>query len=205
MALPATLLLLAGGDSRRMGRPKALLPVGGVTLIEWIAQRLGVEFDSLLVAARDASQLPAGLRPRFVPDVHAGAGPLAGIDAGLAAAPHDVLIAVACDMPRVSPELVRRLFAASDQHDAAVPRPAGRPEPACAAYRRSAAPAIRAALETGRWKAAEALAGLRVRWLDDEDSAAFANLNTPEDYRAFLEAVRKRDNPGKQATQTESF
>lgn len=200
MPLPATLLLLAGGESRRMGRPKALLPVGGVTLIEWIAQRLAVEFEGLLVAARDASQLPAGLRSHFVPDVHAGAGPLAGIEAGLAATVHDVLIAVACDMPRVSPALVQRLFVASDGHDAAVPRPAGRPEPACAAYRRSAAPAITAALEAGRWKAAEVLASLRVRWLDDEEAAAFANLNTPEEYRAFLEGVRKRDNPEEQAT-----
>ncbi|HEY4027782.1 MAG TPA: hypothetical protein VGO86_15250, partial [Candidatus Dormibacteraeota bacterium] len=70
--------------------------------------------------------------------------------------------------------------------DAAVPRIDGRPEPACAAYRRSAAGPIAAALRTERLRAAGALAELRVHWLDGEDPALFANLNTPDDYRRFL-------------------
>ena len=192
MALAATLLLLAGGGSRRMGRPKALLPVGGATLLEWIAERLAPEFQGLLVAAREPEQVPPGLRPHFVPDLRPGAGPLAGIEAGLAATDHEAVFAVACDMPRVEPELARRLLAEAAGYDAAVPRVGGRPEPACAAYRRSAAAGLSAALAEGRWKAADALAGLRVRWLDGEDPTAFANLNTPEDYGAFLDAMRKR-------------
>lgn len=192
MALAATLLLLAGGESRRMGRPKALLPVGGATLVELIAERLAPEFESLLVAARDHSQLPPGLRLHFVADLHPGGGPLAGIEAGLAATSHEALVAVACDMPRVSPDLLGRLLRASDGFDAAVPRLGGRPEPACAAYRRSAALGIATALAEGRWKAAEALASLRVHWLDGEDPGAFVNLNTIADYRAFLDAARKR-------------
>ena len=191
MPLAATLLLLAGGESRRMGRPKALLPVGSVTLVEWVAQRLAPEFEDLLVAGRDPEQVPAGLRPHFVADLHPGAGPMAAVEAGLAAAPHEVVVAVACDMPSVGPDLARRLAASSEGWDAAVPRVAGRPEPACAAYRRSAAATITAALEDRRRKAADVLGDLRVRWLDGEDPAAFASLNTPEDYRAFLDATRK--------------
>ena len=83
VALPATLLLLAGGESRRMGRPKALLPVERVTLLEWLAERLAPGFERLLVAARDPDQLPDSLRDRFVADRHPGAGPLAGVEAGL--------------------------------------------------------------------------------------------------------------------------
>jgi molybdopterin-guanine dinucleotide biosynthesis protein A len=188
---PATLLVLAGGASRRMGRPKALLPVGGSTLVEWLVGRLAPAFDHLLVAARDPGQLPPGLRPWLVADLHPGCGPLAGVEAGLAASPHDTLVAVACDMPRVTAPFAGRLAdtATAEPLDAVVPRLDGRPEPACAAYRRSAAGPIAAALSAGRLRAADALADLRVRWLDDEDPGLFANLNTPADYHTFLEGA----------------
>jgi molybdenum cofactor guanylyltransferase len=189
LTLRATLLVLAGGDSRRMGRPKALLPVGTTTLIEWLVERLAPEFAHLVVAGRGPERLPPGLRPHLAPDLHAGAGPLAGVEAGLAASPHDLVVAVACDMPAVTAALLRRLAdaAAGPDVDAAVPRVEGRPEPACAAYRRSAAGPIAAALGAGRYRAADVLAGLRVSWLDGEDPALFANLNTPDDYHRFLD------------------
>jgi molybdopterin-guanine dinucleotide biosynthesis protein A len=101
MAEAATLLLLAGGESRRMGRPKALLPVFGTTLIEWMARRLATGFEHLLVSASGEEQLPEGLREHLVRDLRRGGGPLAGIESGLAACRNEVLVAVACDMPRV--------------------------------------------------------------------------------------------------------
>jgi molybdenum cofactor guanylyltransferase len=192
MAEAATLLLLAGGESRRMGRPKALLPVGETTLIEWMARRLAFRFERLLVSAGDERQLPVSLRPHLVRDQRPGAGPLAGIESGLATTTHGVLVAVACDMPGVGVELTQRLLAASEGHDAAVPRVGGRPEPTCAAYRRSAAGPITAVLDAGRRRAAEALAELDVSWLEDEPAGQFADLDTPEDYAAFLDALRKK-------------
>jgi len=195
--LAATLLILAGGASRRMGRPKALLPAGDTTLIEWVARRLAPAFAHLLVAARDDADLPPGLRPHLVVDLHPGAGPLAGVEAGLRASPHDVVVAIACDMPAVTPGLAERLLRAaaepggSGRADAAVPRVAGRPQPACAAYRRSAAEPIGAALTAGSRRAVDALAGLRVRWLDEEDPALFVNLNTPDDYLAFVRSLER--------------
>jgi molybdopterin-guanine dinucleotide biosynthesis protein A len=188
--LPVTLLLLAGGESRRMGRPKPLLPVAGTTLIEWQLGRLAPHFAHFLIAARSEDQVPSALRSCLVRDLHRAGGPLAGIESGLAATPHGAVLALACDMPSVTLELARRLVAAAGPDvDAAVPRLEGRPEPACAVYRTSAAGPIAAALGEGRLKAADALAGLRVRWLDSEDGAQFANLNTPADYRAFRERL----------------
>lgn len=191
MAQPATLLLLAGGESRRMGRPKALLPVQGRTLIEWVAARLEPDFQELLVAARTEDQLPPALRGRFLADRRPGTGPLAGIEAGLRAASHGTVVVVACDMPHVSSELARRLVAAAAGHDAAVPRVGGRPEPACAAYRQGALAAISAALDRGQRRAADVLAGIDVNWLEDVDAAAMASLNTPADFGAFLAAISK--------------
>jgi molybdopterin-guanine dinucleotide biosynthesis protein A len=174
-----------------MGRSKALLPVQGTTLVEWLVGRLEPSFQELLVAAEEAGQLPAGLRRHFVADHRPGAGPLAGIEAGLAAARHPTLVALACDMPHVTPALAARLAAAVAGYDAAVPRFGGRPEPACAAYRRGALPAISAALDEGRRKSADSLAALDVNWIDDMDPLLFTNLNTPDDYRAFLASISK--------------
>ena len=191
MALPATLILLAGGDSRRMGRPKALLPVEDLTLIEWLAQRLAPDFEQTLVAARESAQLPESLRQRFLADRHAGAGPLAGIEAGLLAAGGRPLVAVACDMPFVTSELVRRLLRASSGHVAAAPESGGRLHPACAAYRAGALEPISAALERGERRAVDVLAGLDVCRVRVEDARLLANLNTPADYREFLAELRK--------------
>jgi molybdopterin-guanine dinucleotide biosynthesis protein A len=192
MAEAATLLLLAGGESRRMGRPKALLPVAGSTLVEWMAARLAPRFEQLLVSAGDERQLPDSLRVHLVRDLRPGAGPLAGIEAGLAASRHGALVAVACDMPGVEVELTERLLAASAGHDASVPRIQGRPEPTCAAYRRSAAAPITRLLDAGSRRAADVLRELDVRWLDDEPAGQFADLDTPEAYTAFLDALRKQ-------------
>ena len=198
-ALDAALCILAGGESRRMGRPKAFLPVGSTTLLEWLIDRLGAHFQEVMVStAGRGAPLPPGLDAKVVTDLHLRAGPLAGVEAALAAAEHDPVLVVAVDMPRVTPALARALVAASRGHDAAVPRLDGRPEPACAAYSRSAGGPISASLRAERRRAADALAELDVRYLDEAELEAvgagritFANLNTPSDYRAFLDALRR--------------
>lgn len=180
------MLVLAGGASRRMGRPKALLPFGDMTLIEHVLNRLAPAFDEVLVSSNQELPLPH----RRVPDRHPGAGPLAGIEAGLLAARHDLLFAAACDMPLLTQELAELTLAAAAGHDAAVPRLGGRPEPAAAAYRKSALDALTAALDAGRNRAADLLATLDVAWLDGLDPALFANANDPAAYRALLDALR---------------
>ncbi len=190
--LQASLLVLAGGESRRMGGPKGLLQVAGTTLVEFVAGRLEPEFTELLISANEPEQVPPGLAMRagVVADLHRGAGPLAGIEAGLAAASQPLLMAIACDMPYVSPALARRLVAACQGHDAAVPVLDGRPEPVCAAYAGSAAGSIAAALAEGRLRARDVFDGLDVVWLEDVDPDELRSLNTPAAYRDFLDAMR---------------
>lgn len=185
--LDATLLVLAGGASRRMGRPKALLPVAGTTLVGYIASRLGAQFREVLVAASDPALVPAGLRQ--VPDLHPGLGPLSGIEAGLQAAGTDRLFVVACDLPRVTAELAALIVGRSEGHDAAVPLVDGRPQPACACYRKSTLEAVSQALDRGRLKAADVLLDLDVEWVDGLNPDLLWNMNTPEDYQVFLSAL----------------
>src|ERR1700674_5624569 len=155
VVMQATLLVLAGGSSRRMGRPKAWLEVGETTLVRWVVDRLAPAFSDVVVAFAEPEQIEELIPHRVVFDRKASAGPLAGLEAGLSAARNEVLFAVACDMPYVTPSVAEMAAAAAQGCDAAIPRVDGRPEPVCAAYRRSALPAITSALNVGRYRAAD--------------------------------------------------
>jgi molybdopterin-guanine dinucleotide biosynthesis protein A len=186
--MQATLLVLAGGDSRRMGRPKAWLEVGEITLLRWVIERLGPAFSEVVVSFAEPEQVERLVPFRLVFDRKVAAGPLAGIEAGLIAARQEVTFAIACDMPYVTPEVAEMAVAAARGCDAAMPRVDGRAEPVCAAYRRSALPAVTAALDAGRLKAADLAAQLDVTWLEGLDPALFRSLNTPEDFERFHDA-----------------
>ena len=183
--MEATLLVLAGGQSRRMGRPKAWLEVGDTYLLRLVASRLAPAFAEVLVAFAEPEQLEQPVPYRVVFDRKRGAGPLAGLEAGLVAARHEVLFALACDMPYVTRELAEMAVTAARTGDAALPRVGGRPEPVCGAYRRTALPAITAALDAGRLKAADVAEDLDVTWLEGVDPAELVSLNTPADLERF--------------------
>ncbi len=185
VVMQATLLVLAGGESRRMGRTKAWLEVGETTLVRWVAERLAPTFAEVVVSFAEPEQVQESVPYRLVFDRKRSAGPLAGLEAGLAAARNEVTFAIACDMPYVTPALAEIAVAAARGCDAAIPRVNGRPEPACAAYRRSALPMITAALDAGRYRAADLAEHLDVTWLEGLDPDLFRSLNAPEDYERF--------------------
>jgi molybdopterin-guanine dinucleotide biosynthesis protein A len=187
--MQASLLLLAGGDSSRMGRPKAWLEVGDSTLLRWMGDRLGADFAEVMVAFAEPEQIEQLVPYRLVFDRKRKAGPLAGLEAGLSVARNEVTFAIACDMPYVTRDVAEMAVAAALGCDAAVPRIDGRPEPVCAAYRRSALPAITDALDAGRLATSAMLDQLDVTWLEDLDPDLFRSLNTPGDYERFHSVV----------------
>lgn len=172
-----------------MGRPKAWLPVGETYLLRLVTERLAPAFSDVMVAFAEPEQLERTVPYRVVFDRKPSAGPLAGIEAGLMAAREEVMFVVACDMPHVTRELAEAAVAAARTCDAAIPRIAGRAEPVCGAYRRTALPAIAGALNAGRHKAAELVESLEVTWLEGLDPDLFASLNTPEDFERFNAAL----------------
>jgi molybdopterin-guanine dinucleotide biosynthesis protein A len=188
VGMQATLLVLAGGTSRRMGRPKAWLEVGETTLLRWMVERLGPAFSEVMVSFAEPEQVEEHVPYRLVFDRKRAAGPLAGIEAGLIVARHDVTFVVACDMPYVPREVAAMAVAAARGCDAAMPRVGGRAEPVCAAYRRSSLAALTAALDSGRHAAADLAALLDVTWLEGLDADLFRSLNTREDYERFHDA-----------------
>jgi len=186
--MQATLLVLAGGEGRRMGRPKAWLEVGETTLLRWMVERLGPAFSEVVVSFAEPEQVERLVPFRLVFDRKRMAGPLAGIEAGLTVARHEVTFAIACDMPFVTRAVAEMAVAAARGCDAAMPRVGGRPEPVCAAYRRSSLPAVTAALDAGRLKASDLCEQLDVTWLEGLDPDLFRSLNTLEEYKRFHDA-----------------
>lgn len=180
--------IIAGGASRRQGgADKTALLVAGRTILERQLALLAPRFTRVLLVANTAAA-PAGVT--LLRDRVPGAGPLAGIDAALAALAPDeeAVVCVAGDMPLLAPALLELVRDHAPDAPAVVPRITGRPEPLLARYDRRVAPAIAAALATGAFKAATLVESLAVTWLDepalravDPALTSFENANTPED------------------------
>lgn len=177
--------VLTGGQSRRMGRDKALLSHRGMPLALWVARELEPVATRVRLVGR--ADRHGGLGLPVVEDIRPGLGPLAGLEAALTAAETPWILLVACDMPAVSTALFRNLLAAaaSCRADAVVPCHAGRGrEPLCAAYHRRALRTVRRALDSGDLKMLHLLESLKVYEWTAEDRGAFRNVNTAEDLAA---------------------
>jgi len=187
--MEATLLVLAGGDSRRMGRPKPWVEVGGTVLLRYVVERLAPAFSEVMVSFSEPEQMEQLVPYRVVFDRKRAAGPLAGLEAGLMAARHEVLFAVACDMPYVTRPVAEIAVAAARSCDAAIPRHDGLFEPVCGAYRKTSLPAIVGALDAGNYTAHDVVEVMDVTWLEGLDPAQFESLNTPADLERFNAAL----------------
>lgn len=174
--MEATLLVLAGGPEG-----KAWLPVGDSILLRCVAQSLAPAFSEVLASFVEPEQLVEPVPYRVVFDRRNSGGPLAGLEAGLAAARHEVVFAVACDMPYVTPSFAELSVAAARTADAAIPRPLSGPAQICGAYRRTALPTISAALEAGHANTEWVVDQLEVTWLEGQNSNQFRAVSTPED------------------------
>jgi molybdenum cofactor guanylyltransferase len=183
--MEATLLVLAGGQSRRMGRPKPWIEVGSSILVRYVVERLAPAFSELMVSFAEPEQMEQLVPYRVVFDRKRNAGPLAGLEAGLLAAHNQVLFAVACDMPYVERSTAEIAVAAARRCDAAIPRHDGLFEPVCGAYSKTALHAITNALDAGNYVAHDVVADLDVTWLEGLEPAQFESLNTPSDLERF--------------------
>jgi molybdenum cofactor guanylyltransferase len=179
---------VAGGRSLRMGRDKALLPWGQATLLDHTLDRLrAVCADVRILSGPEPRYLDRGLP--VISDLTADAGPLAGIEAGLASPGVEAGLFLGIDLPFLPAELLRALIAEAAQADAVVPMVGGHPEPLCAVYGAGCLEPVRGALRAGDRKMTSFWPKVRVRHLSEDaiarfgaPAALFANVNTPDDY-----------------------
>ncbi len=185
--LPLTLVVLAGGTSRRMKRDKALLPVGGKKLVEIVVDEVGRLFAEVLVSVSPGRRYDF-LSVRQIPDAASGLGPVAGILAGLAAARHDLAFILACDIPFVDPDFVARLASSAAGFDVCVPKTSKGLEPLLAIYRKTTIPFIERLLAEGKRSVLDLYPLCRTNVVDVGDPDWLRNINTPDDYKSFLKA-----------------
>jgi molybdopterin-guanine dinucleotide biosynthesis protein A len=188
--------IIAGGASRRMGFPKALLPFEGEVLIARIARVLRPLFDEVLVVTDD-QEVARAANCATVPDIFPGKGPLGGIHAALEyfKAP---AFCVACDLPFLRADVIADLCEGFENCDVLAPRVQARMEPLHAIYAPSCLPVMSAALQNPRIGNVErVLAPLRLLFVDedelrrfDPDLKFFTNVNTPREWRAVSDGPR---------------
>lgn len=195
-----SVVIQAGGESRRMGQDKGLLDFLGQPLVQRVLERLRPLADELLVTTnRPAAYQFLGVR--LVPDQMPGRGALGGLYTALSTASQPLVAVVACDMPFASRELLQAQvdILRSEDWDAVIPRSADGLEPFHAVYRRETClPLVLQALQAERWRVDAWFAAARLRFLKPEEiqqldphGLCFWNVNTPEELAAALERARQ--------------
>jgi molybdopterin-guanine dinucleotide biosynthesis protein A len=185
-----SLVIQAGGESRRMGADKALLPFLGQPLIMRLLSRLaGLASEMLVTSNEPESYRFLGLTP--IPDRFPGCGALGGLYTALSVARYPYVAVVACDMPFASPEIfaIELVLLQETEADAVIPHSKAGVEPFHAVYRReSCLPYIQSALKAGKRRVDAWFSQVNIRYLElgemlayDPDQLAFLNINTPEE------------------------
>lgn len=195
-----TLAVQAGGTSSRMGRDKALLPFGGMALIQYMIGRGSVLTGDIIVTSNRSTGYDF-LGIPICADAQPGQGALAGLRTALSAARRPFVAVIACDMPFFSPLLLAEMTGLLRRSEAAavVPRTDRGWEPFHAVYRREVClQAVEAVLAAGVRSLHGWLDGFRFAELDaeiirrrDPKGYAFTNINTEADYQAALALLGK--------------
>jgi molybdopterin-guanine dinucleotide biosynthesis protein A len=193
MTRPVFGLVLAGGESRRMGRDKALLLRDGQSQLAHIAALLGQVTDRVFVSTRSSQQGDAE-RDRFdrIIDRYDNMGPIAGILSALEEHPDVDWLVVACDLPNIDATTLRFLL---DNRSERLPFTAFRsthddlPEPLCALYTAGSDAIIRQFIDDGMVCPRKVLIRSDTELLEQPDPQSLDNINTPDDLdRSVLEA-----------------
>jgi molybdopterin-guanine dinucleotide biosynthesis protein A len=175
-----------------MGRDKLRLEVDGVPLLQRVYGALSARCGEVVVVGerRDAAGFTSLEGARRIPDERPGEGPLAGMEAGLAAARNRLVFVAAGDMPFLPEGLIAYFLERLEEREfcAVVPRHGGRIHPLCAAYDREILPRVRASLDEGIRPMHRFLEVLdRVEYVGEElrrfgnPDLYLMNVNSPED------------------------
>jgi len=200
--LPAG-ILLCGGKSSRMGRPKALLPFGPELMLQRVVRILSAVVSPIVVvAARDQELPPLSGDVLLAHDEREGRGPLEGLSAGMKELSRHgfsadlAIYATSCDVPLLAPDFIRQVLAALGPHQAAVPVEERFFHSLAAAYRLAVLPEIEALLATNQLRPAFLFdrvstfhIPVEMLRVADPELRSLQNCNQPDDYLAALKTA----------------
>ncbi len=198
-------VILSGGKSSRMGRPKALLPFDGKPLIAHLVQRLSQRFSDIVVVAAPDQTLPS-LPVTLVHDTVAYQGPVGGLYYGLRAIRGTAAFVTSCDVPFLQLPFIDYLVSQLDHHgrayDVVVPVWQDRLQPLHAVYRRRVVPHLQEQLAAQRLRPVYLYDTVPTRKVSpaeikrfDPEGLSFLNMNTQADYQAALAQWRTLSVP----------
>lgn len=195
-----TAIILAGGDSQRMGRDKADLLLGEQTLLQRVIATMQQVFPRVIVSVRQPRpeiNLPQVCDDPSIEGMPVSGGPLAGLVASLSRVTTPWAFVVACDMPFVEPAVVELLGKFRSQYQAVVPVVQGHPQPLAAFYATSCLAVMRESLLTQDKSLRGVLKQLDVCYVDqtgmldaDPHLRSFFDLDTPQDVVMALNGVK---------------
>ena len=192
-------VILAGGLSSRMnGKNKALLDMGGVSIIQRTMTLLEDIFEKVMVVSNTPHEL-LGLDVKIVSDIFPDRCSLAGIHSALFHADTPWVFVVPCDNPFLSREMVTLVLShRSDGATIVVPETERGLEPLCAAYSRENLKLAEMRLAEGRYKIQSLFRKKRTRKVPeaeirriDPELRSFFNINTPEEYQWALGIIEE--------------
>jgi molybdopterin-guanine dinucleotide biosynthesis protein A len=186
-------LLLAGGNSSRMGKNKAFLKIGNKSIIE---RNLGVLeglFEEVLISAQSCETYH-DFEFRVVEDVFPGKGPLSGIYSGMQAAKFDYVFVTACDMPRLNREGILMLAEKIGDYDIVIPKVSGKLHPMHAFYHKKIQDIAFKHLKAGRLRLIDLANECKTKVVEFEEFAdSLINVNTPEEW-TIIEKIERLNN-----------
>lgn len=181
-------VILAGGQSRRMGRDKAALPFGEGTMLTHLVAKFRPSYP-VVVSVGEKGRYDTGGVPEVV-DRHPGQGPLAGLEAAFSATEAETIFLTGTDLPMITPALTQAMAErfSPEAQAMVIRRRDGKTEPLCGLYRRGCLEPVRQCLAEGRRSFKGLFQRVTVQYLEEEELRGFDlerlldNLNTPEDY-----------------------
>jgi len=173
-------IILAGGESTRMGQEKALIRFEGERLIQRSLSILDHFCDSMLISSNNKALEVFGYE--VIEDDHHNIGPIAGLSAALKASPSEHHLVIPCDTPFVNERLYEKILRHADDFEVVI---AGTPdlyiEPLIGYYHRSALDIIEKQIQKGMYKLHDALNLMNVKVEIFKDKHLFTNINSPDD------------------------
>ena len=191
LPLSLTALILCGGRSSRMGRPKAFLPYGGTTMINHILTNIKDLFAETFLVSNEPESYEA-FEVDVVKDILPYRGPLRGILSGLLVSQYSHAFVIACDMPLVNARLVRELCARRHDHDVVVAAHEEGLEPLLGVYSKNCIKPLEESLFNGDLSLKDFLSALDSSTFDIEAGEggtglpSYFNVNTPQDYSRLV-------------------
>lgn len=187
-------VILAGGRSRRMGKDKAFLEMGGVSFVERIVKTLSPKFLTIAIVSKELQKFQSLRGVYLVQDLFQEQHTLGGITSALSHFRGKDCFIFACDLPFLNPDLIQLMIQRRNGYDVLIPRSRHGLESLHAIYTGKCLAAMKSAVHQGEWGLERFIRKMRFGIVEpetlhrfDPEELSFLNVNTPAELKRARE------------------